>query len=85
MLLYLYFFGFRAKLLAVNHLFVLIVLRLWLNGIIEMLLEIMTVVSSANSDSLDTVIILEESLVHLLRKTTALEMIPWGTSCFIFF
>jgi hypothetical protein len=79
------FFVFRANLLAVNHLFLLIVLCLWLNGIIETLLEIMTVVSSANSEALDKVLILEGRLVHLLRKTTALEMFPWGNSCFIIF
>jgi hypothetical protein len=79
------FFLFRAKLLAINHLFLLIVLCLWLNGIIETLLEIMTIVSSANSDALDKVFILEGRLVHLLRKTTSLEMLPLGTSCFIIF
>ena len=41
------FNGFRAKLLAVNNLFVLIVLCLSMNVSIEMLLEIMTIVSSA--------------------------------------
>jgi len=52
-------FGFTVKLLAVKHLFLLIVLCLWLNESIEMLLEIMTVVSSANNAAFDTVFILE--------------------------
>jgi hypothetical protein len=51
--------GFRTKLLAVNHLFVLIVLCLSLNGSTEMLLEITKIVLSANSAALDKAFIFE--------------------------
>lgn len=52
-------YEFRAKLLAVNQWFLLIVLCLSLNGRIELLLEILKILPSANSAALVGAYILE--------------------------
>jgi len=78
-------YGFRAKLLAVNHWFLLIVLRLSLNGSTEMLLEIMKIVLSASSAALDTVFILEGTYSTFITKNNGPRNDPFRYFVFHFF
>jgi len=78
-------YGFVAELLAVNHWFLLIVPCFSLNGNIEMLLEIMKILSSANSAALDTVFMLEGKYCMFITKNNGPRNDPFGKFVFNFF
>jgi hypothetical protein len=74
---------FRTKLLAANHLIIQKRTKFdtkhkyW-----KFLLEIMTLVSSANNIGCDTELILEGmSVIHIMNNSGP-GTDPWGTSCF---